>query len=104
MAKEHSYFMRFYGTTQENINKCIDELEIGGMGFAIFKPLKHSINPFVPAGNNTEVDLCFLHKHHMLAAKNSPSNHAIYMKYACPGVEGAEFSNRNKGDPSYVVA
>jgi uncharacterized protein (DUF1330 family) len=79
-----SMFLRFYNQTDENIDRCIEELR--GRGNKITKvtkkPLTQSYNVMVPEGKHTEVLIYFSTKTEVDAFYNDPTNKEIYDKYA----------------------
>ncbi len=101
MSNKYTFFLRFYGTSEADIERCIAEMSMKGLDRHVSSPLKLSMNLFLITDNNTEVDLYFDTEEEMQAARNSVGVHAIYMKYAAP-CEGCEFVDRALGDSVYV--
>lgn len=94
-------FMRFYGTTEDQVDKCLVELNpfMQAVVQVDVGPLEDSMNVFIPAEGNFEVNLVFCSENALSEYRSLRAAIEIYMKYAAPGITGAEFSVRKQGDP-----
>ena len=99
-----SMFLRFYGSSASQISECLSELKpyLSGVEIQI-EPLVQSMNPMIPPGKNTQVNLLFKSSKDLMAFQKLDEGRRIYRKYASPGRE-SEFSLRTPGQKSYKVA
>ena len=95
-------FLRFYGTSEKQIDRCLKDLE-PYLTYCVdikHKPLTQSMNYHVLTSQNTEVLLTFKSASDCSTFKSTPATRDIYMKYAST-IAGATFSERKQGDPCF---
>lgn len=96
-------YLRFYKQTDENINKCIDELKpyLIGLKQIARQPISLSMNVTLPPETETEknvqVNLIFRTKEQEDKFYANKKCLAIYQKYCTP-IQGAEATARKVGD------
>jgi len=79
-----SVFLRFYDQTEENIDRCIEELKAKGNKITkVTKgPLTQSYNAVLPPGKHTEVLISFETDAEVNKFYNDDKNKEIYDRYS----------------------
>ncbi|KKM27832.1 hypothetical protein LCGC14_1570760 [marine sediment metagenome] len=101
---QRTFFMRFYGKTEAEINECIDEMKL--------QTVKHCIVGSEVSCNMVIVDkyrpvrdlIFFPHTKYEMKRIQNAKNQAIYHKWSTPDPQNSELVKREAGESAFGVS